>query len=129
MSTGLASRMACVAASPGDVGGMPDGSSTSARVGGTVGGAAYDECPDTEFCGIALEYGTHDIEQVLEALRVEHWFANHPEASRAHYKEMKRKFRDAFYVDDDDWKETVYTQALAACLQAVEHLSRATAHA
>jgi Protein of unknown function (DUF2817) len=106
-----------------------DGSSSSARIGGNIGGAARDECPATEFCGIALEYGTHAIEQVLEALRVEHWFANHPEASRAHYKEMKRKFRDAFYVDDDDWKETVYTQALAACLRAVEHLSRATAHA
>ena len=106
-----------------------DGSSSSARVGGNTGGAARDECPDTEFCGIALEYGTHAIERVLEALRVEHWFANHPEASRAQRNEMKRKFRDAFYVDDDDWKETVYTQALAACLQAIEHLSRATAHA
>lgn len=106
-----------------------DGSSSSARVGGIIGGAAYDECPDTEFCGIALEYGTLPIEQTLQALRVEHWFANHPDAPHARRSDIKRKFRDAFYVDDDDWKETVYTQALAACLQAVEHLSRATAHA
>jgi hypothetical protein len=112
-----------------DVTSVYDGSSTSARVGGIIGGAAYDECPDTEFCGIALEYGTQPIEHVLQALRVEHWFANHPEAPRAQRDEMKRTFRDAFYVDEDGWKETVYTQALGASLQAVEHLARATAHA
>jgi hypothetical protein len=101
-----------------------DGSSTSARVGGIIGGAAYDECPDSEFCGVALEYGTLPIEQMLQALRVEHWFESHPDAPADPRRENKRAFRDAFYVDADDWKETVYAQALTAGLQAVEHLAR-----
>ena len=59
-----------------------DGTSTSASLTGVNGYAAYDECPHAEFAGMALEYGTCPIEQVLQALRAEHWLHNHPEASR-----------------------------------------------
>ena len=106
-----------------------DGSSSSAPVVGVTGGAARGECPATEFAGIALEYGTLPIEDVLRALRAEHWLANHPDAPREQRESIKREFRDAFYIDENDWKETVYTQALAACLHAVEHLTGARAHA
>ena len=106
-----------------------DGSSSSAPVVGVTGGAARGECPATEFAGIALEYGTLPIEDVLQALRAEHWLVNHPDAPREQRESIKREFRDAFYIDENDWKETVYTQALAACLHAVEHLTGARAHA
>jgi len=106
-----------------------DGSSSSAPVVGIAGNAACEECPETEFAGIALEYGTLPLEEVLQALRAEHWLANHPEAPRTLRDEIKRQFRDAFYIDENDWKETVYTQALAAGLHAVEHLAGARTHA
>jgi len=107
-----------------DVTSFYDGSSTSAPLTGVVGTAAYEECPRAEFTGIALEYGTYPIEQVLQSFRAEHWLHNHPEAPPAQHKEIKRQLRDTFYVDADDWKEMVYAQTLEASLKALDQLSR-----
>lgn len=104
-----------------------DGTSTSAALTGVNGYAAYDECADAEFAGIALEYGTCPIEQTLQALRAEHWLHNHPDASRAQHGEIKRAIRDVFYIDADDWKAMVLEQATAACRIALGRLARASA--
>jgi hypothetical protein len=104
-----------------------DGTSTSAPLTGINGYAAYDECPDAAFAGMALEYGTYPIEQTLQALRAEHWLHNHPEASRAQRSEIKRAIRDVFYIDADDWKAMVHAQAVEACRTALGHLARASA--
>jgi hypothetical protein len=104
-----------------------DGTSTSAALTGVNGYAAQDECPDVQFAGIALEYGTCPIEQTLQALRAEQWLHNHPDAPAAQRKEIKRAFRDAFYVDTDDWKATVYRQAVDACRLAIRRLAPAPA--
>ena len=108
-----------------DVTSYYDGSSTSARVSGVICSAAYDECPRAEITPIALEYGTLSLEQTLEAFRAEHWLHNHPDAPRAQREEIKRQMRDAFYIDSDDWKALVYTQARSACLMAVTRLAAA----
>jgi len=113
----------------GDVTSFLDGSSLSAPLTGINGFAARDECPRARFAGIALEYGTYPIEQVLEAFRAEHWLHNHPEAPASQHREIKRHFRDMFYVDADDWKEMVYGQAVDACTKAVDRLARTLAHA
>jgi hypothetical protein len=102
-----------------------DGSSTSAEVSGVICGAAYDECPRTEVTAIALEYGTYPLEQTLGAFRAEHWLHNHPEAPTAQRDEIKRQMRDTFYIDSDDWKAMVYTQARSACLMAITRLAAA----
>ncbi|HEY2862682.1 MAG TPA: M14 family metallopeptidase [Casimicrobiaceae bacterium] len=106
-----------------------DGTSTSASLTGVNGYAAYDECPDAEFTGIALEYGTVPIEQTLQALRAEHWLHNHSDAPRTQREEIKRAIRDVFYIDSDDWKATVHAQAIDACRTAIAQLSRAPANA
>jgi len=105
-----------------------DGTSTSASLTGVNGYAAYDECPDAEFAGMALEYGTCPIEQTLQALRAEHWLHNHPEASRSQRDEIKNAIRDVFYIDSDDWKAMVLEQAADACSTAVGRLARASAN-
>jgi hypothetical protein len=107
-----------------DVTSFLDGSSTSAPLTGVNGAAPHDECPGAQFAGIALEYGTYPIEQVLQSFRAEHWLRNHAEAPAAQRKEIKRSFRAMFYVDADDWKTMVYAQAVEAALNAVEHLTR-----
>jgi hypothetical protein len=42
--------------------------------------SAYEECPQAEYTGIALEYGTLPLPQIVMNLRAEQWMENHPEA-------------------------------------------------
>ena len=56
-----------------------DGSSTSALLTGLMWSRVYDECPQAEYTGIALEYGTVPMLEVLQALRADHWLHQHPE--------------------------------------------------
>ena len=100
-----------------------DGSSSSALVSGVICSSAYDECPRTEITAMALEYGTYPVDQVLQAFRAEQWLQNHRDAPAARRDEIKRRMRDMFYIDSDDWKATVYTQARSACLAAVTRLA------
>ena len=112
-----------------DVTSFHDGSSTSAPLTGVNYNAAYDECPQADYAGIALEYGTVSFAAVLQALRADQWLANHPDAPAAVAAPIKRAMRDAFYEDAADWKATVYAQALAQTQRALTGLaaSRATA--
>ena len=60
-----------------------DGSSTSALLTGLMWLAAYEECAQAEYTGIALEYGTVPLMEVIDALRADQWLENHPEAGAA----------------------------------------------
>jgi hypothetical protein len=95
-----------------DVTSFHDGSSTSAKLTGVNYNAFYDECPQANYAGIAIEYGTQSFAAVLQALRGDQWLTNHPDAPAAIAAPIKRAIRDAFYQDADDWKATVYAQAL-----------------
>ncbi|GAB3649139.1 M14 family metallopeptidase [Ramlibacter alkalitolerans] len=99
-----------------------DGSSTSAFLTGLMFGAAYDECPQAEYTGIALEYGTVPVLETFQALRAEQWLRRHPEASQAQKDAIRRQVFEAFYTDTDAWREQVVAQAREALLQAVEGL-------
>jgi hypothetical protein len=112
-----------------DVTSFLDGTSTSARLTGINGAAAHDECPNAAFAGIALEYGTYPMDQILHAFRAEHWVHHHPKAPKAERDAIKRTFRDMFYVDADDWKQMVYEQAVDGCMRAVEQLGETRAYA
>lgn len=100
-----------------------DGSSTSARLSGMAFEAVYGECPQAEYTGIALEYGTLPLTEVMMALRADQWLENHPEAPAAQREAIKRATRDAFYTDTPEWKRQVVAQAREAALQAVQGLS------
>jgi Protein of unknown function (DUF2817) len=100
-----------------------DGSSTSAPLQGLMWLAAYQECAQAEYTGIALEYGTLPIMQMIDALRAEQWLENHPEAPDALRMQIKQRMRDAFYIDTDEWKHRVVEQAVDAAHGAVQGLS------
>ncbi|HEY1392776.1 MAG TPA: DUF2817 domain-containing protein, partial [Methylibium sp.] len=102
-----------------------DGSSTSAPLTGLMWCAVYEEMPEAEYTGIALEYGTLPIMDVMEALRADQWLENHPEAAPEQAELIKRQIRDAFYTDDDAWKHKVVEQAHVAAHQALRGLSGA----
>jgi hypothetical protein len=100
-----------------------DGSSTSAKLTGLMWMSAEQECPQAECTGMALEYGTVPITEVLDALRADQWLENHPEADEAQRAAIKQQVRRAFYTDTDVWKEAVLTQAFDAARQAVAGLA------
>ncbi len=100
-----------------------DGSSTSAPLEGLMWLAAYQECAQAEYTGIALEYGTLPIMEMITALRADQWAENHPEAPEALRAQIKQRTRDAFYVDTDAWKQRVIEQAFDAAHGALRGLS------
>ena len=100
-----------------------DGSSTSAPLKGLMWLSAYEECAQAEYTGIALEYGTLPVMQMIEALRADQWLETHPEAPEAQRVQIKRQMRDAFYTDTDTWKQRIAEQALDAAFGALRGLS------
>jgi len=102
-----------------------DGSSTSAPLSGLMWHVAGQECPQAAATGIALEYGTLPLPEMLDALRADQWADNHPEAPAAQRAAIKQAIRDAFYVDDDAWKQQVLAQGIEAAHQGVAGLSAA----
>jgi Protein of unknown function (DUF2817) len=100
-----------------------DGSSSSAPLKGLMWMTAYQECAQAEYTGIALEYGTLPIMEMMTALRADQWLETHPEAPEAQRVQIKRQIRDAFYIDTDAWKQQIIEQALAAAHGAARGLA------
>lgn len=100
-----------------------DGSSTSPLLTGLMWESIHDAAPQAEYTGIALEYGTEPITEVLDALRGDHWLALHPDAPAALAESIKARVLRAFYTDTDAWKEQIISQARQALIQAVDGLS------
>ncbi len=101
-----------------------DGSSTSAKLSGEFVLSVYEDAPQAEFTAIAMEYGTQPVSEVLYALRADHWLANHPEAATEQATQIKQQLLDAFYVNEDDWKGLIISQARQSMFQAVDGLVR-----
>ncbi|MBL8327520.1 MAG: M14 family metallopeptidase [Rubrivivax sp.] len=102
-----------------------DGSSSSALLKGLMWSVVDWECPQAEYTGIALEYGTQPLAEVLNALRGDHWLFAHPQEGAPQREAIRRRMRDAFYTDTDEWKQRIVDQGLEAGLQALAGLSRA----
>ncbi|WP_332826332.1 M14 family metallopeptidase [Ramlibacter sp.] len=100
-----------------------DGSSSSALLTGMMFNSAYDECPQAEYTGMALEYGTVPVMETFHALRGEQWLNRHPDAPAALAAEIRRTNFNAFYTDSDMWREQVLLQAREAMAQAVDGLA------
>ena len=100
-----------------------DGSSSSAFLTGLNWRAIYEECPSAEYTGIALEYGTQPLLDVMAALRGDHWLHNHPDAPAELAAAIRTAMRDAFYTDTDAWRGQIISQARQAMFQAVDGLS------
>jgi hypothetical protein len=107
----------------GDVTSIYDGTSTSALLTGLMFFAAYEECAQAEYTGIAIEYGTLPQPAVQQALRADQWLENHPETDDTTRRAIKQQLRDAFYTDTDAWKERVVAQGIDAAYAAVRGLS------
>jgi len=102
----------------------PDaGTSTSARVVGTVVEPFAALPAGTAFTGIAIEYGTLPLADVLEGLRGDHWLHLHAEAPAPLRRELKAKMRAVFYVEADDWKRQVFERCHGLARKALAGLA------
>jgi hypothetical protein len=123
----LARARAWWQADGGVVTALHDGSSSASQISGMLWQAARSSCPQAEFTGIALEYGTVSLAQTLWALRLDHWCAAQPLGTvPADTREAARSaMREAFYTDTPVWKQQIVTQGLAAARLALAGLSQA----
>jgi hypothetical protein len=108
----------------GQVTSVFEGSSSSARIEGQIGNAAYDACPDTDLAAIALEFGTWPLEQMLDALRFEQWVQLNAADDEALMDEARTTMRRMFHVATDAWHEAIVEQGTAAFERAVLHAGR-----
>jgi hypothetical protein len=106
----------------GNITSIYDGTSSSAFLTGLMWMSVQDECPQTEYTGIALEYGTLPMNDMLMALRADHWLHLHPEASDDLKKSIKAQIFNAFYTDTDEWRAQIISQARDAMDQAIQGL-------
>lgn len=100
-----------------------DGSSTSAVLGGTLDHGVISDCPQAQYNGLTLEFGTQPNLQVLSALRADQWLELHPGADKAQRQRIKQRIRAAFYVETDTWKTAVLTQAREVLAQSLAGLA------
>ncbi len=68
-----------------------------------------DDAERPEITTLALEFGTLPEEIVLDVLRAEAWMHAHGDVNfdTPVGRTLKRRFRDAFYVDTDAWKKCI----------------------
>ncbi|WP_454731685.1 MULTISPECIES: M14 family metallopeptidase [Cupriavidus] len=96
-----------------------DGSSASANLTGMAWQAVPQTLPAVDYSGIALEFGTLPVTEVLEALRGDHWLHLHPEADEGQRELIHQAMWRAFYGDADDWREGVVEQVREAAGKAL----------
>jgi hypothetical protein len=56
---------------------------------------------------LGLEFGTLPSAEVRAALRADHWLHSYGSLDSDQGRAIKRRIRDVFYVDTDDWKHQV----------------------
>ena len=56
---------------------------------------------------LGLEFGTLPSAEVRAALRADHWLHSYGSLDSDQGRAIKRRMRDVFYVDTDDWKQQV----------------------
>ena len=100
-----------------------DGSSSSAFLTGVMCNAIYEECPQAQYTGIALEFGTIPLREMLHVLRAEHWLYLHPDAAPPLAARIRQQMKAAFYPDAPEWKAQVLRQAREALFQAIDGLA------
>lgn len=86
-----------------------DHSSSSAETSGSMWTVVAQECPQAEYTGIVLEFGTVPLLHVLQALRADQWLENHPEKPLRTplAAAIRQGMLGAFFVDTVAWKNAV----------------------
>lgn len=94
--------------------------SVSSDVPGSITEAFAQELTGREVTPCGLEFGTIAMNAVAAALVADNWLHRNGGFDNARAPAIKRQIRDAFYVDEDDWKEDVTRQTRQMATRALE---------
>jgi hypothetical protein len=83
----------------------------AALVSGLMGPAFVAALPHAASVGVVLEFGTHPFEQVAVAVQADNWLEFSGRRDSEEGRGIARQMRDAFLIEDDDWKEKVFMRA------------------
>jgi len=106
-----------------DVTNPDDGSSSSAPVVGTYGHGVMEAFPNAETTFIALEYGTEPIPEVIDSLRADNWLYLKGDVDSPMGQQIKQRVRNAFYSDNDQWKQKIWQRGEEVVGMAITALS------
>jgi hypothetical protein len=101
---------------------LAGGESTSADIAGDGLSFATSLLGQAEFTGMAMEFGTKSVMEVLNAVRADNWLHAHGDPFSPAGRAIKRQVFDAFFGDTDDWKGMIAGQSLLATRQALKGL-------
>jgi hypothetical protein len=94
----------------------PATGSDAALVSGLIG-PAFVAARGGAGVGLVLEFGTRPMHDVMLAVLADNWLQHYGDRGSERGRTIERQMREAFFVDDDAWKEKV-------CLRAREVLER-----
>lgn len=105
-----------------DICSTQSGESVSAAVLGSIDSCLPDLLPRSNVTVGCLEYGTVSTLQVFEALRADNWLHTRGNPQGNDAPGIKAQIRAAFYPDQDDWKEMIWSRGEEVMTQAVQGL-------
>jgi hypothetical protein len=98
-----------------------DDRSSSAELLGPMKLAFPNLLPEAEVTAVTVDFGTSSAIKVFLAMRDENWLHYHGKPSTSRGKKIKAALRQAFYPEDDGWKQMVWSGAKQVVYQAIEN--------
>ena len=97
--------------------------SASAQIVGDGLSAASSLLAHAQVTGVALEFGTLSIPEILSALRADAWLHGYGDPMSDRGSAIRQQVLDAFFVDNAFWKGMIVAQSLTCFRQALAGLS------
>jgi len=69
---------------------------------------------------VALEFGTVEVLEVLEALRADNWLYQHGKSNPSLAEEVADDMRKAFYPDSEEWRQSVLHRSAQVLTRALD---------
>jgi hypothetical protein len=101
------------------------GESGSPVIEGNLRMAFVRLLPEAEVVASAIEVGTLPADEVNMALVADNWLHIHGDPQSEQGRAIKRRVRDAFYCDNDAWRDTCYPRAIEIQKQALAGMAAA----
>lgn len=96
--------------------------SVSSNVPGSITDFLSEELAGRKLCACGLEFGTLPITDVSFALQADNWLWQHGGAENPRAGEIGALIRNAFYVNEDDWKEEIFARAEEVAVKGLKGL-------
>jgi hypothetical protein len=101
------------------------GESASPVIEGNLRMAFMRLLPEATVVASAIEVGTLPADEVNMALVADNWLHIHGDPRSAQGRAIKRRIRDAFYCDNESWRDACYPRAVEIQQQALAGLAAA----